>query len=40
MSAYPYPPRETYPDNAAQRQYRDTYNIRPALRLIRPLRDR
>ena len=40
MSAYPYPPRETYPDNAAQRLYRDAFNIRPALRLIRPLRDR
>ena len=37
MSAYPYPPTENYPKTLLHRQYRDTYNTRPALRLLRPL---
>jgi hypothetical protein len=37
MSAYPYPAHETYPNALLHRQYRDTYNVRPALRLLRPL---
>ena len=37
MSAYPYPTHETYPDAPLHRQYRDSYNVRPALRLLRPL---
>ena len=37
MSQYPYPANEHYPDDAAHRAYRETYNTRPALRLIRPL---
>jgi hypothetical protein len=39
MSRYPYPPGEHFPDDAAHRQYREQYNTRPALRLIRPLFD-
>jgi hypothetical protein len=39
MSAYPYPSRERYPDNAEHRHYRKQYNTRPALRLLRPLTD-
>jgi Flp pilus assembly protein TadD len=37
MSQYPYSARERFPDDLAHRQYRDQYNTRPALRLIRPL---
>jgi FG-GAP-like repeat/Tetratricopeptide repeat len=37
MSAYPYPASEHYPNTLLHRQYRDTYNTRPALRLLRPL---
>ena len=37
MSQYPYPAGERYPDDADHRAYRAMYNIRPALRLIRPL---
>ena len=37
MSRYPYPPGEHFPDDAGHRQYRQEYNTRPALRLIRPL---
>jgi hypothetical protein len=39
MSQYPYPRTggERFPDDAAHRQYREQYNTRPALRLIRPL---
>ena len=37
MSAYPYPAPEDYPNTLLHRQYRDTYNTRPALRLLRPL---
>lgn len=37
MSAYPYPAGEDYPNTLLLREYRDTYNTRPALRLLRPL---
>jgi len=37
MSAYPYPPTEHFPDDALHRDYRERYNTRPALRLLRPL---
>jgi len=39
MSRYPYPAGERFPDDAAHRRYREEYNTRPALRLIRPLTD-
>ncbi|HEX4278406.1 MAG TPA: FG-GAP-like repeat-containing protein [Bryobacteraceae bacterium] len=37
MSAYPYPATEQYPGDAAHREYQEKYNVRPALRLLRPL---
>jgi len=37
MSAYPYPAAEHFPDDAEHRRWRQTYNTRPALRLLRPL---
>ena len=37
MSAYPYSPQEHFPDDAEHRDYRERYNTRPALRLLRPL---
>jgi len=37
MSAYPYSPPEHFPEDALHREYRDRYNTRPALRLLRPL---
>jgi tetratricopeptide (TPR) repeat protein len=37
MSAYPYPAAERFPDDAEHRRWRQTYNTRPALRLLRPL---
>jgi tetratricopeptide (TPR) repeat protein len=37
MSAYPYPVSERFPDDAEHRRWRETYNTRPALRLLRPL---
>ena len=37
MSSYPYPPGEHFPMDAAHRQYLQSYNTRPALRLLRPL---
>ncbi|HWQ52051.1 MAG TPA: tetratricopeptide repeat protein [Bryobacteraceae bacterium] len=37
MSQYPYSPEERFPDDAAHRAYRSTYNTRPALRLVRPI---
>ena len=40
MSAYPYPPSEHFPDDATHRQWRETYNTRPALRPIQPLTPR
>ncbi|HEX9945081.1 MAG TPA: FG-GAP-like repeat-containing protein [Thermoanaerobaculia bacterium] len=39
MSQYPYPANERFPDDDVHRIYREHYNTRPALRLIRPLRD-
>jgi hypothetical protein len=38
MSRYPYPATEHFPDDDSHRLYRRTYNTRPALRLVRPLR--
>jgi hypothetical protein len=37
MSRYPYPATEHFPDDPTHRLYRETYNTRPALRLVRPL---
>ncbi len=37
MTQYPYPSSERYPEDKAHREYRERYNNRPALRLIRPL---
>ena len=37
MSQYPYKDGEHFPDDAAHREWREHYNTRPALRLIRPL---
>jgi hypothetical protein len=37
MSAYPYKASEQYPDGPEHRAYREYYNTRPALRLLRPL---
>ncbi len=37
MSQYPYGPGERYPDDQEHQLYRQKYNNRPALRLIRPL---
>lgn len=39
MSSYPYPAGESAPDTPSYRRYRDEYNTRPALRLIRSLVD-
>lgn len=39
MSAYPYPATERFPDDAVHREYQQKYNVRPALRLLRPLTD-
>lgn len=38
MSAYPYGPKEKYPEGPRYEAYRREYITRPALRLIRPLR--
>jgi hypothetical protein len=37
MSAYPYSSGESYPRDAVHDRYRNEYNTRPALGLIRPL---
>jgi tetratricopeptide (TPR) repeat protein len=37
MISYPYPAPQHYPDDAEHRAYKERYNSRPALRLIRPL---
>jgi tetratricopeptide (TPR) repeat protein len=37
MSSYPYPAGEHYPDDEVHSRYQGEYNIRPALRLLRPL---
>jgi hypothetical protein len=39
MSAYPYAASEHFPGDAAHREYQEKYNVRPALRLMRPLTD-
>ena len=39
MSAYPYPKEENFPADATHQTYRRDYLTRPALRLIRPLRE-
>ncbi len=38
MSSYPYPAGEAYPNDPEHERYRRLYNVRPALRLIAPLR--
>ena len=38
MSGYPYGPDENFPDTEQHRAYLQKYNVRPALKLIRPLR--
>ena len=38
MTTYPYPADQRYPSDAAHEEYQRTYNTRPALRLIRSLR--
>ena len=40
MSGYPYSPRERYPADERHRAFLREYNVRPALRLIRPLLER
>jgi hypothetical protein len=40
MSRYPYAASEHFPDDLEHRRYREEYNKRPALRLIRPLAKR
>jgi tetratricopeptide (TPR) repeat protein len=37
MSAYPYGATEHFPDDPEHRRWREVYNRRPALRLLRPL---
>ena len=37
MSSYPYPPNESFPTDKIHHAYRQAYNTRPALKLIRPL---
>lgn len=37
MSQYPPPDPERFPDGPVHKLYRETYNTRPALRLLRPL---
>ncbi|MFN3323212.1 MAG: FG-GAP-like repeat-containing protein [Bryobacteraceae bacterium] len=37
MSQYPYGPNESFPDTPRHREWREKYNTRPALRLLRPL---
>jgi tetratricopeptide (TPR) repeat protein len=37
MSRYPYPASEHFPEDEAHQRYRNEYNLRPALRLVRPL---
>ncbi len=40
MSSYPYPANEHFPDDPDHRAWREKYNTRPALRLIRSLEPR
>jgi tetratricopeptide (TPR) repeat protein len=39
MSSYPYPASQSYPDDPVHDEYQKEYNTRPALRLIRSLRE-
>ena len=39
MSVYPYPAHEHFPRDASHEKWRQEYNTRPALRLLRPLSD-
>jgi hypothetical protein len=39
MSQYPYPATEHFPNDAEHRVWREEYNTRPALRLVRPLQE-
>lgn len=39
MKSYPYPPGQSYPRDPIHDQYQKEYNTRPALRLIRSLRE-
>ncbi len=39
MSQYPYPDGERFPDDPARRLWREHYQTRPALRLLRPLNE-
>jgi tetratricopeptide (TPR) repeat protein len=39
MTSYPYPVGEHYPTDDTHQAYREKYNTRPALRLIRPLNE-
>lgn len=38
MTAYPYPASERFPDDTEHRRWREAYNTRPALQILRPLR--
>jgi hypothetical protein len=38
MTSYPYPPGQSYPHDPVHDEYQKQYNTRPALRLIRSLR--
>ena len=37
MSVYPYPEDESFPETDEHKRYREEYNTRPALRVLRPL---
>jgi hypothetical protein len=37
MESYPYPTHQSYPESEDLRRYREEWNTRPALRLLRPL---
>jgi hypothetical protein len=39
MTAYPYGANEHFPSDRAHNEYQQKYNVRPALRLLRPLTD-
>ncbi len=39
MTSYPYPAGQSYPHDPVHDEYQKEYNTRPALRLIRPLRE-
>jgi hypothetical protein len=39
MSGYPYPAPEHFPESRELKKYREEYNTRPALRLLRALNE-